>query len=92
MCLAHKNAKEKAKLSGVSPKCVSSTKKRYEETSSVSDRSHSDRLENILHIVIKNLVILEKPHNSLLAYPNRLGLRIKIRGNDIKKLIAFSKS
>ncbi|RNA15727.1 hypothetical protein BpHYR1_021769 [Brachionus plicatilis] len=27
---------------GVSPKCVSSTKKRYEETASVSDRSRSD--------------------------------------------------
>ncbi|RMZ97786.1 hypothetical protein BpHYR1_045716, partial [Brachionus plicatilis] len=34
---------EKAKLSGVSPKCVSSTKKRYEETGSVSDRSRSGR-------------------------------------------------
>ncbi|RNA03931.1 hypothetical protein BpHYR1_034044 [Brachionus plicatilis] len=34
---------EKAKLSGVSPKCGSSTKKRYEETGSVSDRSRSGR-------------------------------------------------
>ncbi|RNA34249.1 hypothetical protein BpHYR1_007010 [Brachionus plicatilis] len=44
MCLAHKNDKkqnEKAKLLGISPKCVSSTKKRYEETGSVSDRSRS---------------------------------------------------
>ncbi|CAF0915392.1 unnamed protein product [Brachionus calyciflorus] len=30
-----------AKLLGVSPKCVSSTKKRYEETGTVSDRSRS---------------------------------------------------
>ncbi|RNA08427.1 hypothetical protein BpHYR1_007925 [Brachionus plicatilis] len=35
---------EIAKLSGVSPKCGSSTKKRYEETGSVSDRSRSGRL------------------------------------------------
>ncbi|RMZ97722.1 hypothetical protein BpHYR1_043629 [Brachionus plicatilis] len=39
MCLAHKNAK----LLGVSPKCVSSTKKRYEETGSVSDRNRSGK-------------------------------------------------
>ncbi|RNA04004.1 hypothetical protein BpHYR1_001295 [Brachionus plicatilis] len=39
MCLAHKNAK----LLGVSPKCVSSTKKRYEEIGTVSDRSRSGR-------------------------------------------------
>ncbi|RNA39496.1 hypothetical protein BpHYR1_003305 [Brachionus plicatilis] len=31
------------RLSGVSPKCVSSTKKRYEETGTVSDRSRSGR-------------------------------------------------
>ncbi|RNA19634.1 Homeodomain-like DNA binding domain-containing transcription factor, partial [Brachionus plicatilis] len=34
---------EIAKLLGVSPKCVSSTKKRYEETGTVSDRSRSGR-------------------------------------------------
>ncbi|RNA39518.1 hypothetical protein BpHYR1_050371 [Brachionus plicatilis] len=50
---------------GVSPKCVSSTKKRYEETGTVSDRSRSGRprkltsrdekrLENTLHPSIKN--------------------------------------
>ncbi|RNA31641.1 hypothetical protein BpHYR1_045906 [Brachionus plicatilis] len=39
MCLAHKNAK----LLGVFPKCVASTKKRYEETGTVSDRSRSGR-------------------------------------------------
>ncbi|RNA24013.1 Homeodomain-like DNA binding domain-containing transcription [Brachionus plicatilis] len=47
MCLAHKNGRlwqnEIAKLLGVSPKCVSSTEKRYEETSSVSNRSSSGR-------------------------------------------------
>ena len=38
-----KKQNEIAKLLGVSPKCVSSTKKRYEETGSVSDRSRSGR-------------------------------------------------
>ncbi|RMZ94658.1 hypothetical protein BpHYR1_050796 [Brachionus plicatilis] len=37
-----KKQNEIAKLLGVSPKCVSSTKKLYEETGSVSDRSRSD--------------------------------------------------
>ncbi|RMZ93390.1 disintegrin and metallo ase domain-containing 10-like [Brachionus plicatilis] len=38
-----KKQNEIAKLLGVSPKCVSSTKKRYEDTGSVSDRSRSGR-------------------------------------------------
>ncbi|RNA16741.1 hypothetical protein BpHYR1_015960 [Brachionus plicatilis] len=38
-----KKQNEIAKLFGVSPKCVSSTKKRDEETGSVSDRSRSGR-------------------------------------------------
>ncbi|RNA40056.1 Homeodomain-like DNA binding domain-containing transcription [Brachionus plicatilis] len=38
-----KKQNEIAKLLGVSPKCVFSTKKRYEETGSVSDRSRSGR-------------------------------------------------
>ena len=38
-----KKQNEIAQLLGVSPKCVSSTKKRYEETGTVSDRSRSGR-------------------------------------------------
>ncbi|RNA23863.1 hypothetical protein BpHYR1_043282 [Brachionus plicatilis] len=57
MCLAHKNAnllvtnklaisfrqRHILEIQVVSPKCVSSTKKRYEETGTVSDRSRSGR-------------------------------------------------
>ncbi|RNA19506.1 hypothetical protein BpHYR1_017201 [Brachionus plicatilis] len=83
MCLAHKNDKkqnEKAKLSGVSPKCGSSTKKRYEETGSVSDRSRSDKSG----INRDKALFLERPHNSLLAYPYLLGLRIN-NGSPLNK-------
>ena len=38
-----KKQNEIANMLGVSPKCVSSTKKRYEETGTVSDRSQPGR-------------------------------------------------
>ncbi|RMZ99116.1 hypothetical protein BpHYR1_007016, partial [Brachionus plicatilis] len=55
-----KKQNEIAKLLGVSPKYVSSTKKRYEETGSVSDRSRLERLEKILYLVIKNSPLISK--------------------------------
>ena len=42
-----KKQNEIANMLGVSPKCVSSTKKRYEETGTVSDRSRSGRPRNL---------------------------------------------
>ncbi|RNA39896.1 hypothetical protein BpHYR1_012502 [Brachionus plicatilis] len=41
-------------LKGKFPKCVSSTKKRYEEIGTVYDRNRSERLEKTIDQAIKN--------------------------------------